>query len=89
MLELTKPKTLKELKLVRGLFAYHAKWIAHFSSTIRPLIGTEVLPLSNCIKRAFETQKKGLGNVTLMSIDKNQSFAVEIDASQVAISVTL
>ena len=89
LLELAEPKTLKELKQVRGLFAYYAKWIANFSTKIHPLIGTEVFPLSNCAKRAFEKLKNNLGDVTLMSIDEGQSFVLETDASNVAISATL
>ena len=60
LLELAKPKTLKELKQVRGLFAYYAKWIADFYTKIRPLIDIEVFPLSACSKIAFETLKKDL-----------------------------
>ena len=48
LLELAEPKTLKELKQVRGLFAYYAKWIANFSTKIRPLIDTEIFPPSDC-----------------------------------------
>ena len=58
LLEQAELKTLKELKQVRDLFAYYAKWIADFSTKIRPLIDTEIFPLSNCGKRAFETLKK-------------------------------
>ena len=50
LLELAEPKTLKESKQVRGLFAYYAKWIADFSTKIRPVIDTEIFPLSNCAK---------------------------------------
>ena len=89
LLELAEPKTLKELKQVRGLFAYYAKWIANFSTKIRPLIDTEIFPLSDCAKRAFQTLKKDLGDVTLMSIDEDRSFVLETDASNVAISATL
>ena len=58
LLELAEPKTLKELKQVRGLFAYYAKWIVNFSTKIRPLIDAEIFPLSDCAKRAFQTLKK-------------------------------
>ena len=74
LLELAEPKTLKELKQIRGLFAYYAKWIADFSTKIRSLIDTKAFPLSTCAERAFETQKKDLRYVTLMSIDEDQSF---------------
>ena len=80
---------MKELKQVRGLFAYYVKWNANFSTKIRPLIDTEIFPLSNCAKRAFETLKKALRDVTLMSIDEDRNFVLETDASNVAISATL
>ena len=80
---------MKELKQVRGFFAYYAKCFADFSTKIRPLIDTTIFPLSNCAKRAFETLNKDLGDVTLMSIDEDQSFVLEMDASKVAISATL
>ena len=65
-MDLAEPKTFKELKQVGGLFAYYAKWIADFSTKIRPLIDTEVFPLSASAKKAFKTLKKDLGDVTLM-----------------------
>ena len=80
---------MKELKQVRGLFAYYAKWIADFSTKIRPLIDTEMFPLSTSARRAFEILTKDLREVTLMSIDEDQSFVVKTDASNVAISVTI
>ena len=89
LLDLAEPKTFKELKQVRGLFAYYAKWIADFSTKVRPLIDTEVFPLSASAKKAFKTLKKDLGDVTLMAIDEDQKFVVETDASNVAISATL
>ena len=55
---------------------------------IRPSIDTEVFPLSNCSKRAFVKLKKDLGDVTLMTIDEDQSFVLETDASNVVISAT-
>ena len=58
LLDLAEPKTFKELKQVRGLFAYYAKWIADFSTKIRPLIDTEVFPLSTSARKAFETLKQ-------------------------------
>ena len=89
LLDLTEPKTFKELKQVRGLFAYYAKWIADFCSKIRPLLVTELFPLSTSARKAFETLKKDLGDETLISIDEDQKFVVETDASNVAISATL
>ena len=89
LLELAEPKTLKELKQVRDLFAYYAKWIVDLSTKIRPLINTEVFPLSTSAKRALETLKKDLVDVNLMSIDEDQSFVEETDARKLVISATL
>ena len=61
--------------------------MANFSTKIRPLIDTEIFSLSNCAKRAFETLKKDLGDVTLMSIDEDRNFVLETDVSNVAISL--
>ena len=61
-MELAEPKTLKELKQVRGLFAFYAKWIADFSTKIRLMIDTEILPQSYCAKKAYERLKKDLGD---------------------------
>ena len=38
LLELAEPKILKELKQVRGLFAYYAKWIGDFSTKIQTVL---------------------------------------------------
>ena len=89
LLELAEPKTQKELKQVRGLFDFYDKWIADFSTKIRALIDTEAFPLSTCAKRDFETLNKDLGDAILMSIDAYQSFVLETDASNLAISTTL
>ena len=88
-MELAAPTTPKELKQIQGLFAYYAKWIADFSTKIKPLIDTKSFPMSDEAMAAFELLKKDLGNVTLMSIDEDQDFVVETDASNVAISASL
>ena len=48
-----------------------------------------MFPLSNIAKTALETLERDLGDVTLMSIDEDQSFVVETDARNAAISATL
>ena len=60
-----------------------------FSTKIKPLTDTKSIPISNEAIAAFELLKKDLGNVTLMSIDEDQDFVVETDASNVAISASL
>ena len=62
--------------------------IADFSTEIRPLIDTKEFLLLTSAKRAFETLKKDLGDVTMMSVDENQSFVVNTDARNITISTT-
>ena len=53
------------------------------------MIDAEIFPLADCAKRAFQTLKKDLGDVRLISIDEDRSFVLETDASNVAISATI
>ena len=76
---------MKESKQIFSLFPYYTKWIADFSTEIRPLKDTEIFPMSTSDIRTFEKPKKDLGDVTLMPIDEDQSFVEETDVSTVAI----
>ena len=49
------PSTLKELKRVRGLFAYYSKWIMDFSTKIKLLAETRTFPLPQKSIEMFET----------------------------------
>jgi len=86
--EMPLPSTPKELQRVVGLFAYYAKWIVDFSSKIRPLAETK-FPVSQLAAESFEALKKELERVSLASIDEEERFQVETDASDVAVSATL
>ena len=59
------------------------------TSLQKPLVDIEVFPLSTLAKKPSKKIKKDLGDVTLMSIDEDQSFVVETDDSNVAIYATL
>ena len=87
--EMPLPTTHKELQRVVGLFAYYAKWIADFSTKIRPLAETDRFPVTHQAEKAFEILKAELENVALASIDEEERFQLETDASDVAISATL
>ena len=82
------PTNMKELKRVRGLFAYYAKWIPDFSTKIKQLSETTSFPLTSASIEALNQLKLELGSVTLMAINKNRPFVVETDASDTAISAT-
>ena len=78
LLQLVAPTTLKE----------YARWIMEFSSKIKELTDSKSFPLLEEAMAAFELLKKDLGDVTRMSIDEDQDFVVDTDASNVAISAT-
>ena len=86
--EMPLPTTPKELQRIVGLFAYYAKWIVDFSSKIRPLAETK-FPVSQRAAESFEALKKELERVSLASIDEEERFQVETDASDVTVSATL
>ena len=46
LMEMPDPLNLKDLKRMRGLFAYYAKWINDFSTKIKPLLEVTSFPLS-------------------------------------------
>ena len=83
------PETPRQLKRVKGMLAYYAKWILNFSSKMKPLTQVTRFPISGPALRAFETLKKDLEKVTLNAIDEDKPFQVETDASEVAISASL
>ena len=83
------PLNLKDLKRMRGLFAYYAKWVNDFSTKIKPLSEATSFPLSKEAVRSIAVLKENLGSVTLMAINETLPFTVETDASNVAISATL
>ena len=87
--EMLPPNNLKELKHVKGIFAYYNKWIKDFSTKLKPFSSTTVFPIFGEALRAFRSLKKDLVGVTLANIDEELPFTVEIDASNVALSATL
>jgi len=89
LMELKPPATKKDLQRILGLFSYYAKWISKFSDTIRPLIQTNLFPLSNAALKAFDQIKSKLADATLQPIDEDAPFTVETDASDFAIGATL
>ena len=87
--ELPPPSNLGSLKRTMGMFAYYARWIQDFSSKIQPLAKAKRFPLDEKAIKAFNLLKGELETATLHSIDENQPFKVECDASEVPISAVL
>ena len=55
LMDMPVPSTLKELKRVRGLFAYYSIWIMDFSTKIKLLAETRTFPLPQKSIEMFET----------------------------------
>ena len=89
LMDMPVPSTLKELKRVRGLFAYYSKWIMDFSTKIKLLAETRTFPLPEKSIEMFETLRKELAKITLMAMNEDRPFTLESDASHEAISATL
>ena len=85
------PVNQKQLRSVLGMFAYYAKWIDRYADKIRPLAQVKLFPIDRDTEalRAFQSLKQELENAALHSIDENEAFVVECDASDIAISATL
>ena len=63
--EMRPPSTAKELKRVRGLFAYYAKWIRDFSTKIKPLASVSSFLISKSATLAFNNLKKEVEKVSM------------------------
>ena len=87
--ELPPPMNQRSLKRTLGLFAYYAKWIAGFSDKIQVLRRVTHFPLDDAALSSFNALKNEIAIATLKSIDEQQCFTIECDASDVAVSATL
>ena len=87
--ELPPPATRKAIQPAMGLFEYCAKWIPRFSDKISKLKAVISFPLDDACLADFEFLKKSIAEASLQAIDESQSFVVECDASDVAVSATL
>ena len=86
--QLPPPTSVNSLRRTLGLFAYYSKWIPSFSDKVRPLINVKSFPVGEEALKAFKDLKEELHSATLSAIDGTQPFAVECDASDVAVSAT-
>ena len=89
LLEMPPPSNLKAQKRIIGMFAYYSKFIENFSDKIFLLNRNNVFPVSKDVLEAFRALKLDLRDAALKSIDFNQEFVVETDASDYCIAATL
>ena len=69
-----------------GFFSYYSRWILDFSDKLKPLSSCKTFLLSQEAVDAFESLKE---NAVVTAVDESIPFAVETDASDVALAATL
>lgn len=89
LLEMPPPTTPKAQKRLVGMFSYYSKFIKNFSDKICCINRNTVFPLPPDVLEAFQVLKNDLKEATLQSIDLNETFVVETDASDFCIAATL
>uniref|UniRef100_A0A2C9L106 Reverse transcriptase RNase H-like domain-containing protein n=1 Tax=Biomphalaria glabrata TaxID=6526 RepID=A0A2C9L106_BIOGL len=78
---------MKELNKCRLII--EIQWISNFSTKISLLTRNQQFPVSEEVKRTFESLKNELEKAAVYTIDPNRSLTVETDASDIAIAATL
>ena len=81
LLDMPPPLNLKSQKRIIGMFAYYSKFIENFSDKIYILNRNTIFPVPQDVLEAFRALKVDLRDSALKSIDFNQEFVVETDAS--------
>ena len=89
LLEMPPPINLKSQKRVIGMFSYYSKFIPKFSDKILNLNRNTTFPLPAEALHAFQTLKNDLKDAALHTIDYNEPFVVETDASDFCIAASL
>ena len=89
LMEIPDPTNLTSQRRVVGMFAYYSKWVKNFSDKIRLLNKNSTFPLPPDVKSAFEYLKHEIKTASLATIDPDEMFVVETDASDFALAATL
>ena len=89
LLEMPPPINLKSQKRVVGMFSYYSKFIRNFSDKMMNLNRNRTFPLPPDALESFQSLKNDLKDAALHSIDYNEAFTVETDASDFCIAASL
>lgn len=89
LMNLPIPNDLQALRRALGMFAHYSKWIRDFSEKISPLTKVSEFPLDEYTTERFQNLKKDIMKSTLTTINKNETFTVETDASEHSIAAAL
>ena len=88
-LEMPPPSNLKSQKRIIGLFAYYSRSIKNFSNKIYQLNHNEIFPLPPAVLNSFQKLEEDLKDAMLVTVDYDEGFEVETDASDYCIAATL
>ena len=89
LLEMPPPTNPKSQKRTIGMFSYYSRYIKNFSDKIFPLNRNTEFPLPPSALNAFQILKEDLKDAALLTIDPNEPFHVQTDASDYCIAATL
>ena len=89
LMELPAPTNLAAQRRVLGMFAYYSKWVKNFSDKVRPLNKNTTFPLPTDAEESFNILKNDIKSASLATIDSDEPFVVETDASDYALAATL
>ena len=89
LLEMPPPSNLKSQKRIVGMFSYYCKFIPNFSDKIRELSRNTQFPVPPAVLNAFQILKNDLKDAALVTVDPEETFVVETDASDFCIAASL
>ena len=89
LMELPAPTNITSQRRVLGMFAYYSKWVKNFSDKVRPLNKNTTFPLPPDAEESFNTLKNDIKNASLATVDPDEPFVVETDASDYALGASL
>ena len=89
LMELPAPTNLTSQKRILGMFAYYSKWVKNYSDKVRPLNKNTTFPLPSDALESFNAIKNDIKTASLATIDPDEPFLVETDASKFALAATL
>ena len=88
LMALNDPEDEKQLKRIKGLFAYYAKWVPKFSEKIS-VLSNPSFPLSDKCTNTINGLKKDIAASVRASVVHGEDFVVETDASENALGAVL
>ena len=89
LIDMSPPTSRKSQKRIVGMFSYYSKFIRNFSDKIRILNHNNLFPVPDHVRKAFDELKNDLKDAVLSSINSDEEFVVETDASDFCLAATL